>query len=65
MHTTMSLSGVTRAFDCAHRRKITAEQELEIRYRRMDGENVKALALEYGITASHIKNNLSPLERPR
>lgn len=64
MHTTMSLSGVTRAFDRAYRRKITAEQELEIRYRRMDGEKVKALALEYGITASHIKNNLSPLERP-
>lgn len=46
------------------RRKVTPQQVTEIRYRRFDGESVKDLALEYGITASYIRASMSPLERP-
>ncbi|MFI8535424.1 Hin recombinase [Streptomyces aquilus] len=37
-------------------RKLTAEQMGAIRRRLTDGETPKALALEYGVTATHIRS---------
>ncbi len=42
------------------RRKVTPQQMDEIKQRRWDGEDPKALALEFGISANYIRT-MAPL----
>ena len=46
--------------EVAYKRKITPEQELEIRERYQAGETGQTLAAEYGLTAKYIRSFFGP-----
>lgn len=49
-----------RAAKGMRKRKITAEQRIDIQRRRYEGEDPKDLALEFGISANYIAGTLAP-----
>lgn len=42
-------------WDSPHRRKLTPQQRWDVTQRRNEGEDPKDLALEFGITASYVR----------
>lgn len=50
----------SRAARGMSKRKITAQQRLDIQRRRYEGEDPKDLALEFGISAVYIAGTLAP-----
>ncbi|HEY6019699.1 MAG TPA: hypothetical protein VIY48_07305 [Candidatus Paceibacterota bacterium] len=50
-----ALDPMRGGWDSPHRRKLTPQQRWDVTQRRNEGEDPKDLALEFGITASYVR----------